>query len=40
MTLACKWVETGRARGKLVMRWATKDMSEGRKGDSDHNATW
>jgi hypothetical protein len=39
MTLACKWVETGRARGKLVMRWATEERSEGRKGDSDHNAT-
>jgi len=40
MTLACKWVETGRARGKLVMRWATEDRSEGRKGDSDRNAAW
>ena len=40
MTLAGKWVHDQAGTGKLVMRWATEDMSKKRKGASDQNASW
>ena len=40
MTLACKWVKGRTGTGKLVMKWATEDMSEQRKGESDYNSPW
>jgi hypothetical protein len=40
MTLACKWVKDRAGTGKIDMRWANENMSEKRRGDSEHNAPW
>jgi hypothetical protein len=40
MTLACKWVNDRTGTGRLVMKWAKEDLSEQRRGESDHNLRW